>query len=975
MDMMEFLSLVSPGKGTIFVGELKESGYFSNHACHSHDEVAETTARLDARTRNNIYFSCASFKQDEYFDERAQKMRSRTKVNAAYAKAFWRDIDVGYNKKGDKKPNAYDSQEDAIDAIDAVCVQAGLPQPLLVSSGKGIHAYWPLTRQIKADAWNEIARILYRVMQKHGFKCDGSRDTDIASVLRLPETHNKYHDATLDVTVLRGAEPIAPEDFLAALEAQDPGEDRPTRTDSALPAYLRGADISTTASVAQMAPEYPPCDADKLASNCAQIRHFKETGSQSYVNWWPALGAIKHCIDGEKIAHQWSSTSKDYDADLTQFKLNDWTAAPPTCDAFSNFEGLCDGCSFKAKVKSPISLGIPDVVEPPKPEQLDEHTPQEVVSFILPEGYAIHKGAIYKIVETPEGENHYAHVCAVLFWFEDRFCDTDGTMAYRVKMRVRKGACGKWQYRSFSIPSRIVGKGGSDLYAALAQYEIMPSTTKGGKVRMDSYVAAMADELRRRKEEIKAYRTFGWQEDGSFIIGRKAHRPDGSEQEIVPGGEMSMFLECFAENASTDVAGNWAEVVQRMYAFPDHEQYQIVVLKCLGAPLYKFFSAPIGSITNIIGAAGSGKTTVALVGMSAYGSPNLLGAEYNSTTEQAFYSRLSTLNSLPSLLDETTNLPPDLTSRLIYTIGNGRPRDRLQSSGKRNTALPPWTLPVIMGSNESMQDKLSFAKADATAELTRMIEISWRNYSAHTREEMDALITELRPYWGSAGTLFAKYCVENQDKVRKQFDKLRAMVEAQAGLTREQRFWSADLAVPLLTLHIMQSKLGLLEKFSFDTLFSYLITLAKSHLSGMKDLIMAPDDMFHSMLTDLSDSIIVTNIAKDARIGVQPDHVIIRSKPVGRVLRESGEFYIDISAIRDWCAEHRASYRRIKSAVSEMGILLGEKKFYLGKGTTMPTGQSYCLLLDWNKLQQIDTAITNVTKLAEKRASMQNAGT
>lgn len=951
MDMMEFMSLVSPNKGTIFVGELKNSGYFSHHACHSHEEVAEVTQRLDTTTKNNIYFSCASFREDEYFDEKAQKMRSRTKANAAYAKSFWRDIDVGVNRKGDKKPNAYDSQEDAISAIDRVCEEANLPLPLLVSSGKGVHAYWPLRRQIKAEAWNEIARMLYRVLHKHGFKCDGSRDTDIASVLRLPDTHNKYPDSSLLVEVIREVSPIDPVAFLDALAAEDPGGVETVQTPQTdLPAFLKGA-TSVTDSVAAMAPEYPPCDADKLADNCAQIRHFKETGSTSYVNWWASLGAVKHCINGEKKAHTWSAKSKEYDASLTQFKLDDWTAAPPTCSAFGNHDGLCDGCKFAGTIKSPISLGIPDKIEPPTPEMIDEHEPSQAVTFTLPDGYAVQRGCIMKIVGTDDdGKNMLAHVCSVLFWFEERFSDIDGTMAYRVKMRVRRGADGKWQYRTFSLPSRTVGKGGSDLYAALAQFEIMPSTSKGGRPRMDSYVAAMADELRRRKEEIKAFRTFGWQEDGSFILGKRAFKPDGSEVEVVLGGEMAKFVGAFDNNAAPEYASEWASIVERMYAFDHHEQYQIVVLKCLGAPLYRFFDAPIGSITNAIGAAGTGKTTAASVGMSAYGDPDTLGTAFESTTEQAFYSRLSTLNSLPVLLDETTNVAPESLSRYIYTISNGRPRDRLQSSGKRNDAVPPWTLPVMMSSNEPLQDKLSYAKADATAELTRLVEIPWSNLSAHTRSEMDAIKVELKTVMGAMGTAFIKYCVENTDKVRAQFNKLRAVIEQEAGLTREQRFWSVDLTVPLLTLHIVQQKFGLLHGFSFSALFNYSLELAGQHVTGMSRLVMTPDDMFHAMLNDLADGIIVTNIAKDNRNGVVPDAVTLRRKPVGRLLREEGLLYISLPAIRDWCAEHRTSAKKLRQAADDAGVLVGERKFYIGKGTTIPTGQSYCLVIDWNKL-------------------------
>lgn len=107
--------------------------------------------------------------------------------------------------------------------------------------------------------------------------------------------------------------------------------------------------------------EYPPADANRVADNCKQVARFRETGGESEPLWYACLGVLKHCTDGEKYAHQWSSNHPGYDEAETQAKMDQWEFGPSTCDKFRsvNPQG-CDGCAHTCK--SPIQLGSDSAV-------------------------------------------------------------------------------------------------------------------------------------------------------------------------------------------------------------------------------------------------------------------------------------------------------------------------------------------------------------------------------------------------------------------------------------------------------------------------------------------------------------------------------------------------------------------------------------------------------------------------------------
>lgn len=962
MQMQDFLSLVAPDEGYLFVAEYvkrkvtkvdlegneyqKDDGYFKHYPASDCEGVVELAEHLDANSPYNIFFACSSFKEQFYFNAKGKK-RSRTQENVSRVKALWADIDVGCNEKGDPKPNAYATQADAVEAVSAFCAASGIPEPMIVSSGAGVHCWWPFSKSVKPETWQAMADALFAVKQRFGLKDDPSRARDCASVLRLPGTHNKKGGKSKRVKVLMEAERIlSPKEFREILIPLLPEDTVPKK--EAIPDYLLAGSSTTQALALVGKVEYPPSFAEEVASTCAQLEDFKKTGGRTYNEWWLSIGVLKHCEDGIEKIHEWSAHHHEYDKEHTDAKIEEWSNGPATCKAFSACNEMCSACPLFGKIKSPIQTGIREAVE----EAVEVvNTTEGTVQIVMPHGFVMHNGGVCATIKTDEGVE-YKPVSNIEFWFDERYREMDGSATYRCTAKVRKNDDGVWDIRHFPFPAKLIGKKGADLMSELSKFEIFPLPSKDSKFHMESYVQAMADSLRQRRKEVKVFSHFGWQEDGTFIVGNRQLMPDGATNTVMLKGDAETFMQAFPEPTTT--AEQWSKVVEEMYARPHHEQFQTIVLFNLGSPLLELQGLPTGCPVNVLGRPGSGKTTAIEVGLSAWGVPRTLGTKFESTTENAAYSRLATLHSIPTLIDEMTNAPPDTMSRMMFSVANGQPRDRLKNTGERNVQMRPWYLVTNMSSNESLIDKLSGLKADASAEISRILEFSWQYPRTLDRREMDDLLyTRLPETYGAAGQAFAHWCVMNVNKARKIINKMRLLVEDEAKIDKENRFWSAHLAVPLATVYICHRYLGLLTEFDADAIMAYCLRQVREHKSGMSDWTMTPEDMFHSMITSMTNRIILTTGERDGRVGQALDIVQMNQEPAGRVVRDSGTFYLSVPAIKQWCVEHHAQYKVIKAFIMEMGYLKGEKKYYIGRGTTKPTGQIYCLELDWNKMQDI----------------------
>ena len=160
MTPLEFLAVVlpSPGTGYYCAVELTKK---KEHAFV--EKLEDLLPYVDRWNKANcdVFFGLSTF----------QKAGRRTAENTVKIKAFFIDMD------------GYESKKAAALALDAFMEKVGLSElgkPWIVSSGGGLHCYWPLTEELPTDVWKPVADNLKRLCAQEKMSIDMSVTSDSA---------------------------------------------------------------------------------------------------------------------------------------------------------------------------------------------------------------------------------------------------------------------------------------------------------------------------------------------------------------------------------------------------------------------------------------------------------------------------------------------------------------------------------------------------------------------------------------------------------------------------------------------------------------------------------------------------------------------------------------------------------------------------------------------------------------------------
>ncbi|NDG31082.1 DUF927 domain-containing protein [bacterium] len=191
MSNFDLLDAVLPPEGRyciLGIGKYVDQKFFATKE--------EAEAQIKKLAPNfNVYFGCAKF----------GALDNRTHSNALHFRALWIDLDCGEEKA---KPNekgvitGYIDQPTGMSEFKRFCREVGLPKPILVNSGYGIHIYWLLEETLTQKEWNPLAKRLRQLCLKHNLIVDPAV-FEASRVLRVPGTYNyKYKDNPQTVTVV-----------------------------------------------------------------------------------------------------------------------------------------------------------------------------------------------------------------------------------------------------------------------------------------------------------------------------------------------------------------------------------------------------------------------------------------------------------------------------------------------------------------------------------------------------------------------------------------------------------------------------------------------------------------------------------------------------------------------------------------------------------------------------------------------------
>lgn len=924
MDTLQFFKrvLADQPNHVLTLGTLKDGQrIFWNRNYSTLESMASAALRFDGEGLT-VYHALGSFKDNELPpDDRGRVKVLRKAVQATQFKTLACDIDVGPGKP-------YAAQMDALRALAEAVKAVGLPAPLLVSSGLGVHAYWPLTVAVSRPDWTALSTTL-RDRLAGKVHIDTTKVCDPAMVLRPIGTSNRKGEHSLTVRLLRDAQDSSPDALRALLgPASQPAAGAPAagqkRTSAALAAVLEGDAL-------------PLADPRQVALKCGQIAAVAGLGGNvPEPVWYLSLGIANHCTSPEETAKAWSSGHPDYDEISTLRKLHQWkerTTGPATCAAFEKLNPtVCASCQYRGKVITPIQLYIP-----PAPDADDES------ALPLPRGYRL---VGKKIVRVLDGVA--LPVCNFPLIVKERYFDpVQGKMIALLEAQLPAEGT-----KHIELPIDTLAAGKDKWMGFLFNNSIAPGPTAEHANATRQFIVTYLEELQRKSKPVDTYNRFGWA-NNNFILGPRRYSATGVEDiELAPTITSDM-------RGAYVTKGSLAEWVKltRLLDTAGLEFHAMCLLVGMGAPFLAFTDLDGFVISMYSPESGTGKTTTGHWINSVWGHPRAIQIGRNDTMN-AMYHTMVLLNNLPAYFEEITNITPEQTSDFVYNAATGRERRRLTQTAELREA-GSWKLPVFASTNRSLVQKLQNNKLSSEGELQRIIE-----YPFHRNAVFDGatdgtpvglkIATVLRDNHGVAGDTLMRALLRVPD--------MRVLVSsAYSAFTKEfgfeftakERFFQAAHTIAYMAGKL-GTKLGLIE-FDYKRVIEKSLKYVRANQSETALMRTDAYDVV-GMFTNEHTNSLVCEVTDTSR--THPT-AIARLPPVVKDLRarleavhdgkgnmSAAQLFVDRAYFNRWCQTHGVDGGDVVEQLNTEGVSVKSLRISLGRRTPVVTTAVYCYQID-----------------------------
>lgn len=287
--MADFYGRVLPSTGpfTVLTGVTGPDGKLSEqrhwNGLKTHREVEDLVQR-QSQLPVNVFYAVGSYAGKNRKDPTAKR-------------CFYLDLDS----------KDFGTIPDALRALVAFVKATGLPPPsIFVHSGRGVHVYWALDRDVTIDEWTPVAKALKAKCKELDFPADPTATADPARILRCPGTLNRKGAEPLACRVLSdNGQTVALDAMAAALRV----ESAPASTASKLAALVGQDDLSTKR-------EFSKLSEDDLRDMLDFIQLPPGGTSECRDEWITILCCIQDwgnkSPESFEIFHDWSSGQPEY---------------------------------------------------------------------------------------------------------------------------------------------------------------------------------------------------------------------------------------------------------------------------------------------------------------------------------------------------------------------------------------------------------------------------------------------------------------------------------------------------------------------------------------------------------------------------------------------------------------------------------------------------------------------------------------
>jgi len=878
---------------------------------------------------------------DYYFAQgKFNKKGSRKADTNPWMRSFYVDVDCG-----DSKP--YPDQQAAAKAIKEFVTTIGLPKPILVSSGRGIHAYWPFAEEVERDVWQPVANKLRSLTKAHNFHVDHTKTADAAAVLRLPETKHFKDDPPKTVKIFYIPEYIAADDFLSFEEFREiigelavpPKISREKIDDPVADAILSNYKSSFKVILQKTAQ-------GKGCASLGNIIENQETVKEP--QWRAALSIAVHTIEKDKAIHIISNKHPEYDPAKTEEKASG-IAGPFLCETFERDNpGFCESCPHFGKIRSPISLGR--IVEEATLEDNIVAVPTSL--SIQPTAYQIpvypkpyfrgKNGGIFKRVEK-DGEIFEFPVYHNDIYVIRRMFDRTAGDTLVVRLHLPKDGI-----RDFALPASNVTSREELRKALAARGVLVPKIND-----LMDYFIQWTNKLQHVEKADNVRKQFGWLDDrrmDAFVLGTRVIYGDRIEYNP-PSIKTDKIIEEFREEGTLE---GWIETM-KFYERPKMEMHQFVIGLGFGGFLFPFVKPLYGAIFHIYSEeSGLGKTTSAIGMASIWGNPEEVVLKENDTMASR-YLRMEVYKNIPIVFDEVTDAKPEELGIMAYSVPMGKQRNRMGPQGNvERERGDSWGLPVITTGNVSWHEKLSVAKARPSAEALRVLEVQAERVFAEDDEESKAITDKLSrdqvKNFGVVAVPLVQYAINNLPALRELFMQIQLQLDRGAKLTQPERYYSVLGAFGILGL-IIGKKLGFIN-YNTENVFEWLIEKVKGAKTSVLRYKTDPEAVINDYLATNWNNILRIKSTDDTRtIQESLDHLVIPdSSPkislVARYEYDKRELFLVIDPFKTWCIKRQINFENLVNNLRRGKSKAQYISKRMGKGTRMNLPSTRVLFLD-----------------------------
>ena len=926
MSNFDLLDAVLPSEGRYCILGL---GKYANQKFFDIKEEAEAQIKRLAPDFN-VYFGCAKF----------GPLDNRTHENALYFRALWIDLDCGEEKATPNEKGViagYIDQPTGMSEFKRFCREVGLPKPILVNSGYGIHIYWLLEETLTQKEWNPLAKRLRQLCLKHNLIVDPAV-FEASRVLRVPGTYNyKYKDNPQTVTVINDVSdriPVATMREILGTPEIELEDERPEfipASPSAMMEALLQNKIKRFSTIMIKSAQ---------GTGCAQLLYcYQNQDKVNYNLWRAALSIAAFCVDKDKAIHKISKDYPDYDRYETEVKADDLvkTGAPHHCTTFEKHNpGGCNGCPHKGKFKSPIVLGV-EIEEADSNEIEVVNEDGETETLDIPEyPFPFFRGKTCGVYKRPpaESEEEAKLVYEHDLYLHKRLIDPILGDVAVVRLHLPRDGIKEFSITAADICSK------DKLRQMLAQNGVY--THKSQYEDLSMYIVASLKSVQYEKKAETMRTQFGWIDgDSKFIIGDREITKDGIFYSP-PSSYTKTIADVLTPKGSLEA---WKEVFN-LYGRDGLEANAFGALTAFGSPLLKF-TGMNGAIINLIHqSAGTGKSTVLYMCNSVYGHPTELGSMWKDTYNAKIH-RLGVMNNLPNTLDEITNTLPQEFSDLAYSISQGRGKNRMKSSANEERInITSWQGITLASSNASFYEKLATLKSSPDGENMRLLEYHVKKSDAISTQEGKQMFDHiLRDNYGHAGDIYIQHLVNNLENIKDLLRKVQAKIDKEVQFSSRERFWSAVAACNITGGLVAQSLK--LHDWDMVKIYDWLVHMLNDMREEIKPPTLNPLMVVGDFVNTFIQEALVVNGKEDKRTNMSANPTLVpKGKLNIRYEPDTKYLFITVNSFKEYCAKQQINYKDTLKQLKELNVYTETVNKRMGKGTQLDSPAVRALIFD-----------------------------